>query len=35
MIPVIYGIVACLLTLVVIFVYNLVAKKFPIGWEVK
>ena len=32
--PIIGGVVAYVLALVMIFVYNIVAKKFPIGWTV-
>ena len=33
--PVVGAIVGYLIMLVVIAIYNLVAKKYPIGWEVK
>ena len=33
--PIIGGVVAYLFTLVMILVYNVVARKFPISWEIK
>ncbi len=33
--PIIGGVVAYLFTLLMILVYNVVAKKFPISWDVK
>ena len=33
--PIIGGVVAYLFTLLMILVYNVVARKFPISWEIK
>jgi len=33
--PLIYAVVVLILSLIIILIYNLVAKKFPIGWELK
>jgi|GEM_PF-607072 len=34
-VPVISGVVVYLLALLAIFIYNIVAKKYPISWEIK